>query len=89
MAQGYSFTTTAQPGVGLAVRVAAWDLQVLSLSPLAIELTPGGVDLACHPSEVGEMYSLPMKLPRQAHAPLRRERSGIIVSPRMSGDTLV
>jgi len=33
----------------------AWDLRVLSLNPLSAELTPGGVDSACHLFEVGEM----------------------------------
>ena len=33
----------------------AWDPRVPSSSPVAAELTPGGVDSACHPSEVGEM----------------------------------
>ena len=37
------------------LRWLAWDPKVLSLSPLAFELTPGGVDSACRPSEVGEM----------------------------------
>jgi len=67
----------------------------------AIELTPDGVDSACHLSEDGEMstnvlgnnpfgvtcvgvatrpglYFLPMKLPHQPDAPLRRERNGTI-----------
>ena len=34
-------------------RVAAWDPEFKSHS--AVELIPGGVDSACHPSEVGKM----------------------------------
>ena len=34
----------------------ARDLRVLSLSPcFPLELTPGGVDSACYPSDVGEI----------------------------------
>ena len=33
----------------------AWDLRILSYRLLVTELTPGGVDSACHPAEVGEM----------------------------------
>ena len=44
------------PGVGLMVKV----LGLRSKGPefkshLAVELIPGGVDSACHPSEVGKM----------------------------------
>ena len=44
------------PGVGLIVRVVGLG----SLGPefksrSAVELIPGGVDSACHPSEVGKM----------------------------------
>ena len=44
------------PGVDLTVRVAglgSWDPEFKSC--LAVELIPGGVDSACHPSEVGKM----------------------------------
>ena len=44
------------PGVGLAVRVSGlgpWGPEFESL--YAVELTPGGADSDCHPSEVGEM----------------------------------
>ena len=44
------------PGVGLMVRLVGlgfWDPEFKS--PLAVELIPGGVDSACHPSEVGKM----------------------------------
>ena len=44
------------PGVGFMVRVVGLE----SLGPelkshSAVELIPGGVDSACHPSEVGKM----------------------------------
>ena len=44
------------PGIGVMVRVAGFG----SLGPefkshSAVELIPGGVNLACHPSEVGKM----------------------------------
>ena len=43
-------------GVDLAVRVASLESLSFEFEPLsAIELTPGGVDSAHHPSEVGEM----------------------------------
>ena len=44
------------PGVGLMVRVAglgSWDPEFKS--HFAVELIPGGVDSARHPSEVGKM----------------------------------
>ena len=44
------------PGVGLIVRVVglgSLDPEFKSYS--AVELIPGGVDSACHPSEVGKM----------------------------------
>ena len=45
-----------KPGVGLVVRVAGLGPQGPGFEPLtAVELTPGGVDSACHPSKVGEM----------------------------------
>ena len=43
------------PGVGLMVRVlglGTWDPEFKS--PLDVELIPGGIDSACHPSEVGK-----------------------------------
>ena len=44
------------PGVGLRVRVVGLGSQDLEFkSHLAVELIPGGVDSACHPSEVGKM----------------------------------
>ena len=44
------------PGVGLIVRVVGLGSKDPEFkSPLAVELTPGGVDSACHPSEVGKM----------------------------------
>ena len=43
-------------GVGLLVRVVGLGSKDPEFkSPLADELTPGGVDSACHPSEVGKM----------------------------------
>ena len=45
-----------RPGVGLMVRVVglgSWDREFKSHS--AVELIQGGVDSACHPSEVGKM----------------------------------
>ena len=52
------------PGVGLMARVVGLG----SLGPefkscLAIELTPGGVDSACHPSEVGERNGIIITTP--------------------------
>ena len=44
------------PGVGLMLRVVGLgtlDPEFKSL--LVVELIPGGVDSACHPSEVGKM----------------------------------
>ena len=44
------------PGVGLMVRVVGLGSENPEFkSPSAVELTPGGVDSACHPSEVGKM----------------------------------
>ena len=44
------------PGVGFAVKVASLAPKGAEFEPLsAVELTPGEVDSACHPSEVGEM----------------------------------
>ena len=43
-------------GVGLIVRVGDLGSEDPEFkSPLAGELIPGGVDSACHPSEVGKM----------------------------------
>ena len=43
-------------GVGLVVKVAGLGSSDPEFEPMsAVELTPGGVDKACHPSEVGEM----------------------------------
>ena len=45
-----------QPGVGLVVRVAAWDPRVLSSSPVGCSIKiHQEVDSASHPSEVGKM----------------------------------
>ena len=44
------------PGVGLMVRVVVLGSQGSKFkSCLALELIPGGVDSACHPSEVSKM----------------------------------
>ena len=44
------------PGVGLMVRVVGLGSEDPEFkSPLAVELIPGGVDSACHPSEVSRM----------------------------------
>ena len=44
------------PGVGLMVRVVGLRSQDPEFkSHLAVESIPGGVDSACHPSEVGKM----------------------------------
>ena len=44
------------PGVGLMVRLFVLGSEGPEFkSRFAVELTPGGVDWACHPSEVGEM----------------------------------
>ena len=45
------------PGVGFMVRVVVSGSYGPEFkSCLAVEVTPGGVDSACHPSEVGEEY---------------------------------
>jgi len=45
-----------KPGVGLVVRVVAWDPRVLSSSPVGCWIKiHQEVDSACHPSEVGKM----------------------------------
>ena len=44
------------PGVGLMVRVVGFGSQGPEFkSCSAVELIPGGVNSACHPSEVGKM----------------------------------
>ena len=44
------------PGVGLMVRVAGFGSEGPEFkSRSAVELIPGGVNSACHPSEVGKM----------------------------------
>ena len=44
------------PGVGLMVSVAGLGSKDPEFkSPSDVELIPGGVDSACHPSEVGKM----------------------------------
>ena len=44
------------PGVGLMVRLVGLGFEDLELkSHFAVELIPGGVDSACHPSVVGKM----------------------------------
>ena len=44
------------PGVGLMVRVVGLGAKDPEFkSCLAVELIPGGVDSACHPSKVGKM----------------------------------
>ena len=44
------------PGVGLMVRVVGLGSEGPEFkSCLAVELIPGGIDSACHPSEVGKM----------------------------------
>ena len=44
------------PGVGIMVRVVSLGSQDPEFkSPSAVELIPGGVDSACHPSEDGKM----------------------------------
>ena len=44
------------PGVGLMVRVVGFGSSGPEFkSPSAVELIPGGVNSACHPSEVSKM----------------------------------
>ena len=44
------------PGVGLMARVAGLGSEGPEFkSCLAVELIPGGIDSACHPSKVGKM----------------------------------
>ena len=52
----YIMHIVVKPGVGLVVRVAAWDPRVLSSSPVGrwIKIHQE-VDSACHPSEVSKM----------------------------------
>ena len=47
------------PGVGLMVRVVGLGSESPEFKPgfLPVELIPGGVDSACHPSEVGKMIA--------------------------------
>ena len=46
----------SMPGVGLMVRVVGFGSQGPEFkSRSAVELIPGGVNSACHPSEVGKM----------------------------------
>ena len=46
------------PGVGLMVRVVGLGSEDPEFkSHLSVELIPGGVDYACHPSEVGKMIA--------------------------------
>ena len=42
-------------GVGLMVRVEGLGSQVPEFKSRPVELIPGGVNSACHPSEVGKM----------------------------------
>ena len=47
---------TFMPGVGLMVREVAFGSEDPEFkSHSAVELTPGGVDSACHPSEVSKI----------------------------------
>ena len=49
-------TSPIMPGVGLMVRVAGFGSEGPKFkSRSAVELIPGGVNSACHPSEVGKM----------------------------------
>ena len=44
------------PGVGIMVRVVGFESKDPEFkSHSAVEVIPGGVDSACHPSEVGKM----------------------------------
>ena len=53
---GYSIVVMYMSGVGLMVRVACFGSYGPELkSRSAVELIPGGVNSACHPSEVGKM----------------------------------
>ena len=48
--------STCMPGVGLIVRVVGLGSKSPEFkSRSAVELIPGGVNLACHPFEVGKM----------------------------------
>ena len=49
------FISRLSPGVGFVVRVAGLGYWGPEFKPLStVELSPGGVDSACHPSKVGE-----------------------------------
>ena len=53
---GYSFVVMYMSGVGLMVRVACFGSYGPELKfRSAVELIPGGVNSACHPSGVGKM----------------------------------
>ena len=52
----WSINPYDQPHVGLMVRVVGLGSEDPEFkSHLALELIPGGIDSACHPSEVGKM----------------------------------
>ena len=54
--KGWSTPPTCMPGVGFMVRVTGLGSESPEFkSRSAVELIPGGVDSACHPSEVSKM----------------------------------
>ena len=56
MSAGFDAVNTLMPGVGLLTGVVVLGSKGPEFkSCFAVELIPGGVDSACHPSEVGKM----------------------------------
>ena len=74
------------PGVGLMVRVVGLGSEGPEFkSPSAIELIPGGVDSACHPTEVGKTST--SLLGRSNHLSiLRRSGDPSRIVPNSQGD---
>ena len=66
----------------LALRLEwlACDLWVLSLNPVTVELTPGGVDSACHPSEVGEMGTSVLVMEGTVAQKMRQPLSSVLTN---------
>ena len=72
-------------GIGFTVWVAGLRSSGLEFEPLlAIELTPGGVDLACHHSEVSEMItSVPVMEGTASAAQMRHQKIDATSSHRL------
>ena len=71
-----------EPGVSLLVRVVGFGSSIPEFqSRSAVELIPGGVNSACHPSEVGKMSA-------QLAGILRRSGDPSRIVPNSQGDCL-